>query len=373
MKITRVEAIVLRVPESHVGPKLTVRYALVIKVHTDEGIVGVGDVDSCPSVIKAIVEAPLSFTPVSGLGQLLVGENPLDIRKLNEKMYRATIDYGRSAAVMHAIGGIDIALWDIAGKYHQQPVYQLLGGLFHKKLRAYASTLFGRDGNETTEIGQRWTSQGFTAVKFGWDPMGQSQKLDLELVEGARRGVGDKNDVMIDAGCCWDTVTAIKRAQQFQDYKILWLEEPLARDNIEGYGQLTGVSRIPIAGGEGEAGRHAWRNLIERGGIHIGQIDIARNGLTETMRIADMAEDHGLRVINHFWSTGIHLAAGLHFLAARKSTFILEYCVEDSPLRWDVTQQKMAIDAQGFVQVPEGPGLGVDLDEETIERYRVEN
>lgn len=371
MKITRVEAIELRLPESYVGPPLTVRHTLIVKVHTDEGIVGIGEVDSCPSVVRAIISAPLAYNPVSGLEQLLIGENPLDIRRLNDKMYQASFYYGRRGVVVHAIGGIDIALWDIAGKYYNQPVYQLLGGAFHKKLRAYASTLFGQNGDETCQVGRKWVERGFTAVKFGWDPMGQNEKLDLELVEGARRGVGDRYDVLIDAGCCWDTVTAIRRAQQFEDYNILWLEEPLAQDNIEGYGKLTQRSRIPIAAGEGEAGRFAWQDLIERGGIHLAQIDLVRNGLTEAMRVADMAEDLSLRVVNHFWTSGINLAAGLHFLAARKSSFICEYCVAESPLRWDVTRQKMEIDADGFVHVPEGPGLGIDLNEETIERFSV--
>ena len=372
MKITRIEAIELRLPESDVLDKASsAQDSLIIKIHTDEGIVGIGEVDSCPRVAKAAIEAPFSHSIASGLGRILIGMNPLDIRVINEKLYQSSFYYGRRGVIVHAIGGIDIALWDIAGKYYNQPVYRLLGGVFHKKIRAYASILFGKDGQETCEIGRKWINKGFTAVKFGWAPMGQSEKLDLALVEGARRGVGDENDVLIDAGCCWDTMTAIHRAKQFEDYKILWLEEPLEQDNLKGYRRLTNVSRIPIAAGEGDSGRFAWRDLIERGGINIAQIDIARNGFTEAVRIADMAEDHGLKVVNHFYTTGINLAAGLHWLASRKTAFIFEYCVEDTPLRWDVTKQKMEIDVDGFVHVPEGPGLGVDLDEETIERYRV--
>jgi len=371
MRITKVEAIELRLPESYLVPGSGAQNALIVKVHTDEGIVGIGEVDSCPSVVKATIDAPISYTQVSGLGQLLIGMNPLDIEVLNDKMYQASFYYGRRAVVVHAIGGIDIALWDIAGKFYNQPIYQLLGGAFHKKIRAYASILFGKDGNETCEIGKKWVNRGFTAVKFGWEPMGQSEKLDLELVEGARRGVGDKNDVLVDAGCCWDTLTAIRRAKQFEDYNVFWLEEPLAQDNLEGYSKLAKVSNIPIAAGEGDSGRFAWGDLIERGGIHIAQIDLARNGFTEAVRIANMAEDHGLRVVNHFYTTGVNLAAGLHWLVSRKTAFICEYCVEETPIRWDVTKQKMEIDANGFVHVPEGPGLGVDLNEETIERFRV--
>jgi L-rhamnonate dehydratase len=372
MKITKVEAIELRLPESEVLDKASsAQDAMIVKIYTDEGIVGIGEVDSPPRVAKATIEAPLSHSIATGLGRILIGMNPLDIRVINEKLYRSTFYYGRRGVVVHAIGGIDIALWDIAGKYHNQPIYQFLGGAFHRRIRAYASILFGKDGKETCEIGKKWVDRKFTAVKFGWAPMGQNEKLDLELVEGARRGVGDENDVLIDAGCCWDTMTAIRRSRQFEDYKILWLEEPLDQDNLEGYGKLTSVSRIPIAAGEGDSGRFAWRDLIERGGIHIAQIDIARNGFTEAVRIADMAEDHGLRVVNHFYSTGINLAAGLHWLASRKTAFIFEYCVEETALRWEVTRQKMEIDADGYVHVPEGPGLGIDLNEETIERYQV--
>ncbi|MBW1862560.1 MAG: mandelate racemase/muconate lactonizing enzyme family protein, partial [Deltaproteobacteria bacterium] len=370
MKITKVEAIELRLPESEIYDKASgSQDALIVKIHTDEGIVGIGEIDSCPRVAKAAIDAPFSHSITSGLGRILIGMNPLDVRVINEKLYQATFYYGRRGVVVQAIGGIDIALWDIAGKYYKQPIYKLLGGAFQKKIRAYASILFGKDGNETCEIGKRWVDRGFTAVKFGWAPMGQSEKLDLDLVEGARRGVGDSNDVLIDAGCCWDTMTAIRRARQFEDYKILWLEEPLDQDNLEGYKKLTNLSRIPIAAGEGDSGRFAWRDLIERGEINIAQVDLARNGFTEAARIADMAEDHGLKVVNHFYTTGINLAAGLHWLASRKTAFIFEYCVEETPIRLEVTKQKMEIDADGFVHVPEGPGLGIDLNEETIEKY----
>jgi L-rhamnonate dehydratase len=375
MKITKVEAIELRLPE----PEMTdypdraspAGNTLVVKIHTDEGIVGIGEVESSARVAKAVIEAPSSMVMVSGLGRLLMGLNPLDIRVINDTLYQSSFYYGRRGVVVHTIGGIDLALWDIAGKYFGQPIYRLLGGAHHKKVRAYASVLFGRNGSETADIGRRWTGKGFTAVKFGWQPMGQSEKLDLELVEGARQGVGEERDVLIDAGCCWDTATAVRRAAQFEDYNIFWLEEPLSQDNIEGYKKLTAVSRIPIAAGEGHCGRFDFNDLIQRGGIHIAQIDLARNGFTEAMRIADLAEDRGLKVVNHFWTSGINLAASLHFLAARKSAFILEYGVEDTPIRWEVTKQKMEIDADGFVAVPEGPGLGIDLNEDVIERLRV--
>jgi len=372
MKITSIEAIELRLPEQDIADKASAgQNSLVVKIHTDEGLVGVGEIDSHARVAKAAVEGPFVHSVCTGLARVMEGLDPLDIRVINEKLYQSTFYYGRRGVVVQAIGGLDIALWDLKGKALGLPVYKLLGGAFQKEIRAYASDLFGRDGKETAEKARRWKAKGYTAVKFGWAPMGKSEKLDLEIVEGARRGAGPDMDILVDAGCCWDVVTAMKRARQFEDYNVFWLEEPLQQDDLDGYHQLSRVSRIPIAAGEGDSGRFAWRDLIERGGIHICQIDLARNGFTEAMRIADLAEDRGKKVVNHFYTSGINLAAGLHFLAARRSTFIFEYCVEETPIRWGVTKQRMEIDAHGFVHVPEGPGLGIDLDEDTIDNLRV--
>jgi len=372
MKITGVEAIELRLPEAEVLDKASgTQNQLILRIHTDEGVTGIGEIDSSPRIARAAIDAPFSHSFATGLAQVLMGENPLDIRILNQKMYRATNYIGRRGVVVHAIGGVDIALWDIAGKYFGQPIYQLLGGAYRKKLRAYASILFGKDGDETADIGRRWVEQGFTAVKFGWGPMGQNEQLDIELVAGARKGVGDKADVLVDAGCCWDSATAIRRSHQFAEYGIFWLEEPLEEDDLAGYARLTSRSRVPIAAGEGDSGRFALREFIDASGIDIVQIDLARNGFTEAVRVADYAEDQGLRVVNHYYSTGVNLAAGLHWLCTRKSAFIVEYCVEETPIRWDVTRQKMRIDSEGHVHVPEGPGLGVELDEDTIDNLRV--
>lgn len=372
MRITQVEAIELRLPENQMLEKASAgQNSLVVKIHTDDGLTGVGEVDTHARVGKATIDGPYVHPMCTGLGRVLIGMNPLDTRVINEKLYQSTFYYGRRGVVVQAIGGIDLALWDLKGKYLGLPVYELLGGAFQKKVRAYASDLWGRDGKETAEKAKRWREGGYTAVKFGWAPMGQSEKVDLDLLDGARIGGGPNMDILVDAGCCYDTVTAMKRARQFEDFNVYWFEEPLRQDNLEGYKQLSSMSRIPIAAGEGDCGRFAWRDLIERGGIHICQIDLARNGFTEAMRIADLAEDRGRKVVNHFYTSGINLAAGLHFIAARESAFIFEYCVEETPIRWGLTRQKMEIDAEGYVHVPEGPGLGIDLDEDVIDNLRV--
>src|SRR5436309_14440150 len=199
MKITRVEAIPLRLPDINErcdGSQET----LVVKVHTDAGLVGIGEADSSALVAKAIIDAPLSHKICRGLAQCVLGEDPFEIEKLIHKMYEGSIFFGRQGAAIQAMSGVEIALWDVVGKATGRPVYQLLGGGFRKKFLAYASILFGDTPAETERIGRRLAEQGYRAVKFGWGPMGQGEESDLAQVRAARRGVGDGVELMVDAG-----------------------------------------------------------------------------------------------------------------------------------------------------------------------------
>ena len=369
MKITKVEALYLRLPDINTRCDGT-QDTLVVRVHTDAGITGIGEVDSSPAVAKAIIEAPMSHLIARGLAQCVIGENPLDIELLWEKMYRGSIFFGRGGAAQQAISGIDIALWDIAGKAYGQPVYRLLGGGFKKKLRAYASILFGDTPQETYDIGRRWTGEGFTAVKFGWGPLGQSEAGDLAHVSSARRGIGDEAELMVDAGLAYDPSTALRRAQQFMEFRPFWLEEPLDPDDYEGYTRLSAASPLRIAAGEQEVTFAGFERLLACG-IHVVQPDVARvGGLTQARRIGQLAAKQHKLCVNHSYKTNISVAASVHFLAALPNTHWLEYCVEESPLRLNLTHQRFPLQ-DGYVSVPEEPGLGVDLDEEVVEKYLV--
>src|SRR5438874_11020525 len=199
MKITRVEAIPRRLPDVNErcdGSQET----LVVKVHTDAGLTGIGEVDSSSLVARAIIEAPLSHKICRGLAECDIGQDPFEIDRLIHRMYEGTIFFGRQGAVIQAMSGIEIALWDIVGKATERPVYQLLGGAFRKKLRAYASILFGDTAAETERIGRELVGQGYRAVKFGWGPMGQSEESDLAQISAARHGVGNDAELMVDAG-----------------------------------------------------------------------------------------------------------------------------------------------------------------------------
>jgi len=371
MKITNVEALYLRLPDVNERCDGT-QDTLVVRVSTDAGITGIGEVDSSPAVAKAIIEAPMSHYIARGLAQCVIGEDPLEIDLLWEKMYRGSIFFGRGGAAQQAISGVDIARWDVAGGACGQPVYKLLGGGFKKKFRAYASILFGDTPEETYEIGRRWTGEGFTAVKFGWGPLGQSEAGDIELVRQARRGVGEDSELMVDAGLAYDAATALRRANQFAEFRPYWLEEPLHPDDYEGYARLAASSPIRIAAGEQEVTLDAMERLLATG-IDVVQPDVARvGGISNIHRIGQLAARKHKLCVNHSYKTNISVAASLHFLAALPNTQLLEYCVEEGDLRLNLTHQRFPLQ-DGFVSVPEEPGLGVDINEEVLEKYLVRN
>jgi len=370
MKITGVETLYLRQPQVR-GLCDSGQDALIVKVTTDAGITGIGEVDSSPMAVKGTIEGPFSHTTATGLREVVIGEDPFETEYLWHKMYRANIYAGRRGIGIHAMSGIDMALWDIKGKALGLPVWKLLGGGFHKRLRCYASSLFGSTPQATHDLARRFRDRGFDAVKFGWDPMGRDAKTDIALVEQGRKGLGDEADLLIDAGLVWDAKTALQRVRAFQAYNIFWLEEPLRPDDYEGYRKLSQATSIRIAAGEEESNRLSFLDLMDRGQIDVVQIDLTRcGGFTEAMKIASLAHDRGLVVANHGFTTYINVTAALHFLNAIPNALIVEFAAEEeTTLREQITQQKLrAVD--GYLAIPDAPGLGIDLDDEGVARFR---
>jgi L-rhamnonate dehydratase len=369
MKITKVEALYLRQPEVKFQCD-SGQDALIIRVETDAGITGIGEVDSNPMAVKGAIEGPFSHTTACGLAQVVIGEDPFETEKLWHKMYRANIYGGRRGAGLHAISGIDIALWDIKGKALGLPVWKLLGGGFHKKMRCYASSLFGPTPKKTGELARRYRDQGFTAVKFGWDPMGQDEKTDIALVREGRKGLGDDADLLIDAGLVWDSKTALQRARAFSEYNIYWLEEPLRPDDYDGYRKLAESTHVRIAAGEEESNRASFLELMDRGRIDVVQVDLTRcGGFTEAMKIAALAWDRGLPVANHGFTTYVNVTAALHWLNSIPNALICEFVAEEETnLRESITRQKLRA-KDGYLSIPDAPGLGIDLDEEGLKKY----
>jgi len=285
-------------------------------------------------------------------------------------MYRRTMYFGRSSVTVCAMSAVDMALWDLKGKHFKQPIHRLLGGKQHDRIKAYASILFGRNGKQTKEIGQRWVNAGYQAIKFGWEPMGQSEALDIELVRGAREGIGDGTTLLIDAGCVWDARTALSRAQAFAEFNIGWLEEPLWPGDVDGYVWLRDRSPVPIAGGEEECGRESFRPLIDHHALDVYQVDLSRNGFTDAAYVRARVEEIGARLCNHCYTSPVTVAASLHWLCTCRDAFIFEDCVEDSPMRHELAQEKLQA-RDGWIAVPEGPGLGITLNEEFVKKHLV--
>lgn len=368
MKITEVICQILRVPNVQ-AKTASSQDTVLVRVRTEDGLEGIGEADSSPEVVKAIIDAPFSHNIACGLRQVVVGENSLEIERLWQKMYRRTMYYGRTSVTITAMAAIEMALWDLKGKRFGQPIHRLLGGAHHSSFPAYASILFGSNGAETARIGRRWIDAGYRAVKFGWEPMGTSEAVDIDLVRGAREGVGDAT-LLIDAGCVWDARTALRRARAFADFGIEWLEEPLQEADIDGYVWLRDRSPVPIASGEGECGREAFRPLIDRRALDVYQVDLSRNGFTDSAYIRARVEEIGARLCNHCYTSPITVAASLHWLSTCRDAFLFEDCVEDSPLRHDLTHEKIqAVD--GVIHVPQAPGLGVTLDEDFVQKYLI--
>lgn len=369
MKITAVEPIHLRVPVVDAIPDGTLD-VLVVKIHTDEGIIGIGEVTSQSYVCKACFEAPRSAARRHGLTSILLGEDPSDPGRLWQKMYYETNRYGRRGAAIHAISGADIALWDLKGKAEGKPVYELLGGARRRSVRAYASVLFGDTPEQTAALARDFVGMGLTAAKFGWGPFGKDPVLDLELVTAAREAFGHDRDLMVDAGHAWEWPTALERARMLAPLKIGWLEEPLSQDDRAGYAQLCPQSPVPIAAGEGDVTQWDFEDLLERG-VHVVQPDVAFcGGLTVCRQVSQMAEARGRRVVPHCFSTGINLAASLHWMASVPSGDLVEYCLRPSPLMRKLVRNLPPL-IDGRVPVPTGPGLGIELDEAIVEEFRV--
>ena len=373
MKITDVEAIILRQPVLDDGIADGSQDDLVIRVHTDEGIVGIGEVDSAPEAVLALVTAPGSHAIANSFHSLLVGEDPRDVERLWQKMYRGMNYIGRRGIALHAQSGIDIALWDIRGKAEGKPISELLGGAIHTKVRAYASMLMPDTTAETAERVAALREAGFTAVKLGWGPLGKDPAHDVRLAAAAKEAAGD-GDILIDAGLGYvaDAKVAIGVAREFEQLGIYWLEEPFEPDEYEAYAELADAVDIRVAAGEQDTTVWGFRELIERGHVDVVQPDVTRcGGITELVRIAAFAREHAVETVPHAWKSGIIKAASLHVNAVLPDATFQEYCVADTPINQTLVKERMPVDADGFVAVPTGPGLGIELDEDVLERYRI--
>lgn len=368
MKITDVEAIALRgrgTQGAYGAP-----YGVVVRVTTDGGLVGWGEADSMPSVVKAVIEAPFLNDMMSGLKWVLLDQDPTDTERLWQRMAHATLTYSRDGVTVQAMAAIDLALWDIKGKAAGLPVHALLGGARRRSVPVYASHPLGDTPEESARFAAAIRDRGFRAVKFGWHPLGADPAGDEAIVRALRRAIGAETELLIDGGLAWDAETAIERCRRFEPYRLFWLEEPLAAYDFAGYARLTEAVATPIAAGEMASTHAELTRLIEEGRIDIVQVDVARVGLTQGMKVAAVAARRGIPCVNHTYSYGINLAASLHLVAAVEQTSLFEYQVTPNEIR-DVLVPNVPKPVDGALIVPDAPGLGIEIDEAALDRFAV--
>jgi L-alanine-DL-glutamate epimerase-like enolase superfamily enzyme len=372
MKITGIEPIVLRADSIDTTRADGTQDAFLVRVHTDEGLVGIGEADTSPYLARTMIEMPSSHLIARGLREVLVGEDPLQIDRLWHVMYRATYHYGRGGVALHVISAIDMALWDLAGKVTGQPVHDLLGGARILDIPVYASQVMPETADEVRAIAEAASAAGYRALKFGWGPLGQDLDRDVELVSAARAAIGPDRTLMVDGGMAYTVKRAIDLVHRLADLNVYWLEEPLAADDYDGYRRLADAVPIRIAAGEADSGLAPYRTLAERGHVDVLQPDLARcGGFTVARGIAQLARDCNLEAVPHCFSTGVLVAASLHFVAALERPTWSEYSVADSPFVTGLLAEPFEL-RDGMLRVPTGPGLGIELDEQLLGRMRVD-
>jgi len=372
MKITDIEAIVVRQEQIEMigdGSQDTV----VILVHTDKGITGIGEVDSSPYVVREIINMPASHMVCKGLKEILIGQDPFDIEVLWDKMYQESYYYGRRSAGIHAISGIEMALWDIVGKALNMPVYKLLGGAYRTEIPAYCSVLMPDNEDDIKRIIDTYMPMGFKGIKFGWGALGQSREKDISLISASRRALGKGPMLMIDIGMRWkDAKTAIQMCNLLEEYDLSWIEEPFSPDNISAYKRLASSVNMKISAGEEVGTLYEFAELLDNDCIDILQPDMSRcGGISIAKKAADIAKLKEIPVIPHAFKTGILMSASLQFIAAVKNSFVLEYCSQETVLSKNLIRHHFNIDRNGNVSIPDKPGLSIELNEEILEKYSV--
>ncbi len=388
MKITDVEAMVLDTGADYSDPAQAaevhgVRFISLVKVSTDEGICGWSDVETQPHVGKAIVDAPsggqIGFESIRAA---LIGENPLERERLWQKMARYLAYYGRQGAGMQMISGADNALWDIAGKAYGQPVWALLGAKYRDRVKAYASTLFRPTPDDVRRAVEGYLEQGFWAIKFGWGAFGHDLALDIALVRAAREAAGPEIDLMVDGGWYGTSYQQpfrprsiadwIRLAQELEALGVFWLEDFLHPDNVSGYARVAErTTTLRIAAGEQAAGLAEFERLAIEGRVDVLQPDLSRcGGLTVGRQIADMATRRQIGCAPHAWLTDLLKASSLHLNAYLMDSLYLEYNVSTASVLTRLCVEPIQMQ-DGTIAVPDGPGLGVEIDEAMVERFRV--
>lgn len=339
------------------------RRQTVVELITEEGHRGYGWCeDGCQAVV-AIIN--------NHLKKLVVGEDPFDYEGIWDRLFRASIPYGRKGAALEAIAAIDIAIWDLMGKATGKSVSALLGGASVEKVPAYASSLHPVSPDKVTQEAADYVKKGYPAMKcrFEHGPYDGMKGLlkNVEHIKRIREAAGEEVMIMADAYMGWNLPYAIEFCNRVEQYNLSWLEEPFLPDELNNYAQLRKETNIPIAGGEHEFTHFGFAQIIEKEAMDILQPDLHRcGGITEGRRIAHLAASYGLTINPHAFSS-VHV----HFVAAMPNAHFVEHFPVPVWEQEYWRQEKSLIEGQpsfasGGFEVPQTPGLGIELNWDSI-------
>ncbi len=388
INVTDIQCHVLLAPDYDASMTSSAQDSIVVLVHTDAGITGIGETDANPWMVKACIEAPGTHTMGLCLRDMVIGSNPFDIPEIWERMYVGSAMNGRRGLVVHAMGAIEMALWDICGKAVGEPVHRLLGGATRDHIVPYASLQpagrsFAEYRDALVQSALDAKALGFRAMKtevtmngpYAHCGMAEPYERHTEVVAAVRKAIGPDVELMIDVQYLWeDADTCLSVIRDWAEFNPYFVETPLWPDNIDEHARLAERSPIPIASGEWLSTRFEFRELIERGRIGVVQPDVGRvGGISEAKAVCDMAGERGLPIVPHCWKTGISISATAHLAFVVPHCAYIEYlppalCVER--LRRELAAEDLAFD-DGRISLPTKPGLGVELNRQAVEAYTV--
>ena len=380
MKITGLDVHVLAspLPEPFAFSQGWVRQrsATLVEVHTDEGVSGWGE-----AFAQGLEPPQIAATVIDkALRPLVTGANALDVEVLWHRMYDMTRDYGRKGSVVAAISAVDIALWDIAGKFHGVPVHSLLGGAFRTRVQPYATGFYRIHGqgeaDRLADEALRHLDAGFSHMKV---KLGYGVDDDLACMRAIGKAIqGKPVALMIDTNHAYGRAEALRLGRALSDFNLRWYEEPVAPEDIAGYVEMRQKLTMPIAGGENEHTLFGYRELLGAHAVDIAQPDVGScGGITAARHIVALAHAHGIQVNPHVWGSAVSQAASLQVIAAvppaHHSLYaqapILEYDRSSHPFREQLVDQPVR-QVDGWVDVPARPGLGFEVDRAVLDRYR---
>lgn len=345
------------------GGYCNARLSSLVEIDTDAGLSGNGSVYSHPALVKLIVEEHLQ--------PMLLGKDPLDVEQLWNRCYQITRWYGRKGVALSALGGIDIALWDIRGKVAAKPICELLNSTCRHSVPAYASALLWKDDpRQLAHEARRHLSAGFRRMKMR---LGRNYQYDCAALDAVRSAIGPENDLIVEGNGRYSLDQARRIAEKCRQNNVYWFEEPFPPDSIDDYVSFRPGLNLPLAAGENEFGVAGFRELLERGTVDILQPDASRcGGITEAYRVGLLVARHGLNLATHSWSDAIALAANIHVIAALSNGLTVEIDQTGNELVNQLLVEPLRI-REGEVSVPRKPGLGVEIDPDALARFTLRN